>query len=72
MNSKKVVLLPKMQRILAELGENIKLARLRRKLGTEQIAERAGITRTTLWAIEKGAPQGVRSFGKTGIFSNCR
>jgi transcriptional regulator with XRE-family HTH domain len=51
------MLLPKQQDILERLGENIKLARLRRKLSTIQIAERAGITRTTLWQIEKGASQ---------------
>ena len=43
-------------KILRELGENIKLARLRRKLSTEQVAERAGISRPTLLAIEKGKP----------------
>ncbi len=50
----KPVLLPKTLRILSELGENIKLARLRRKLSTAQVAERAGISRPTLTAIEKG------------------
>lgn len=48
------VLLPKLSKILEEMGENIKLARLRRKLSTEQIAERAGISRSTLWQVEKG------------------
>jgi transcriptional regulator with XRE-family HTH domain len=43
-----------MKRIMAELGENIKLARLRRKLSAEQVAERAGISRSTLNFIEKG------------------
>jgi transcriptional regulator with XRE-family HTH domain len=56
MNDKKNRLLPKISNLLAELGENIKLARLRRKLSTEQVAERANIARTTLWAIEKGSP----------------
>ncbi|OJW80265.1 MAG: transcriptional regulator [Bacteroidetes bacterium 46-16] len=51
-----IVIMPKGQKILATLGENLKLARLRRKLGTEQIAERAGISRKTLWQIEKGVP----------------
>jgi transcriptional regulator with XRE-family HTH domain len=50
-------LLPKQQKILDQLGENIKLARLRRKLSTAQVAERSGITRTTLWQIERGASQ---------------
>jgi len=51
-----LVLLPKAQKVLNGLGENIKLARLRRKLSTTQIAERAGISRATLWQIEKGTP----------------
>ena len=54
MANKSPVLLPKMKKILAELGENIKLARLRRKLSTKQVAERAGISRSTLVFIEKG------------------
>ena len=40
--------------ILQEMGDNIKLARLRRELTAEQVAERAGISRYTLWQIEKG------------------
>jgi len=52
----KLILLPKAQRVLNEFGENIKLARLRRKLSTIQVAERAGISRATLWQIEKGIP----------------
>jgi DNA-binding XRE family transcriptional regulator len=44
----------KVDKILAELGGKIKLARLWRKLTPEQVAERAGISRTTLWQIEKG------------------
>ncbi len=56
MNTRTIALLPKLEKILAEFGENIKLARLRRKLTAEQICERAGIGRNTLWMIEKGAP----------------
>ncbi len=56
MNSKKAVLLPKYQKVFEQLGENIKLARKRRKLTTEQVSERAGINRTTLYRIEKGDP----------------
>lgn len=52
-----IVLLPKQQEILEVFGANIKLARLRRKLSGHQVAQRAGITRTTLWQIEKGASQ---------------
>ncbi len=51
---KKNIILPRGKSILEELGENIKLARLRRKLSVEQISERAGISRVTLWNIEKG------------------
>lgn len=46
----------KTEKILKEFGENIRLARLRRKLSTMQVAERAGIGRTTLYEIEKGKP----------------
>lgn len=56
MNSKEIILLLTATKILSQLGEDIKLARLRRKLSTKQIAERAGISRSTLWLIEKGTP----------------
>ena len=47
--------MPKQKKILIILGENIKLARLRRKLSAEQVSERAGISRRTLVSIEQGA-----------------
>ena len=47
-------LMPKYRKILTSMGENIKLARLRRKLSAEQVALRAGISRPTLVSIEKG------------------
>jgi transcriptional regulator with XRE-family HTH domain len=56
MRSKKPVLLPTTSRIMKVLGENIKLARRRRGLNTEQVSERANISRSTLWLIEKGDP----------------
>ena len=56
MRTKKQILFPQFQKILDRLGENIKLARKRRKLTTIQVAERAGIDRTTLYQIEKGSP----------------
>lgn len=68
MDSKKPLLLPKTAKILAEMGENIKLARLRRKLSMEQIAERANVGRTTLWAIEKGSPQVALGFYAQVLF----
>jgi len=54
MANRSPILLPRLKRILTELGENIKFARLRRKLSTEQVAEHAGISRSTLHSIEKG------------------
>jgi transcriptional regulator with XRE-family HTH domain len=54
MKSKKQILFPKYQKILDQVGENIKLARKRRKLTTIQVAERAGIDRSTLYEVEKG------------------
>ena len=46
----------KINKLLKGLGENIRLARLRRKLSTIQISERAGISRSTLYEIERGKP----------------
>ncbi len=54
MANKTPTLLPRIQRILEGLGENIRLARLRRKLSTIQVAERAGMGRSTLVKIEQG------------------
>jgi DNA-binding XRE family transcriptional regulator len=49
-------LMPSVARILSEMGEHIRLARLRRKLSAAQVAERANISRPTLLSIEKGMP----------------
>ena len=54
MKRKNIVIFPKHQKILDQLGENIKLARKRRKLTTTQVAERATISRNTLYLLEKG------------------
>ena len=40
--------------MLQTLGENIHLARLRRDLTSEQVAERSGMSRNTLIKIERG------------------
>jgi transcriptional regulator with XRE-family HTH domain len=56
LKTKRSILLPTAEKILRELGENIKLARLRRGLSGVQVAERAGIARSTLQLIEKGEP----------------
>ncbi len=56
MAKRKQTLFPKHIKVLEQMGENIKLARKRRKLTTVQIAERADIARSTLYLIEKGSP----------------
>ncbi len=54
MPRKTAPLSPTLNDILKVLGENIKLARLRRKITTTMLAERAGMTRVTLRKVEKG------------------
>ena len=56
MSLKRQVIFPKYNKALQQMGENIKLARKRRKLTTIQVAERADIARSTLHLIEKGEP----------------
>ena len=56
MTKRKTVLMPSSHKILKELGENIRLARLRRQLSAEQVSERANISRKSLWNIENGSP----------------
>jgi transcriptional regulator with XRE-family HTH domain len=56
MKSKGTNYIQKQKNILATLGENIKLARLRRKLSIRSMAERAGIATSTLGNIEDGSP----------------
>jgi transcriptional regulator with XRE-family HTH domain len=50
------ILPPSTQRTLETLGENVRKARLRRALTTARVAERAGISRKTLYQIERGSP----------------
>jgi transcriptional regulator with XRE-family HTH domain len=57
MEKRKILLMPSTSRVLKEFGENIRLARLRRKLSAEQVSERANISRSTLWYVEKGSPR---------------
>ena len=47
-------LLPRLSRLLRGYGENLKLARLRRRYSAETVARRASITRKTLSKVEKG------------------
>ncbi len=50
------LLFPQEQRLLSGLGERVKLARLRRRLSSAVVAQRAGIARTTLYKVEAGDP----------------
>ena len=56
MKKRTILLFPDTIKILEQMGEQIKLARLRRNLSVELVSERANISRATLWAIEKGSP----------------
>jgi transcriptional regulator with XRE-family HTH domain len=56
MGRKSVTVLPQTQNILNQLGEQIKTARLRRRLSAELVAQRAGVSRATVWNVEKGNP----------------
>ena len=49
-------ILPDTEYILKTMGEQIKMARLRRKLSATLVAERAGISRASLWKVENGNP----------------
>ncbi len=55
MGRNKITLLPKQVRLLTRLGENLRLARLRRKLSAQQVSERAGLSRSTLRLLEQGS-----------------
>lgn len=45
---------PRSQKILTQLGENIKLARKRRKITQTMLSERTGLSRITIRKIEQG------------------
>ena len=55
MGKKSVTLLPKTGKILEQMGEQIRLARMRRKISIALAAERAGVSRASVWAVEKGS-----------------
>jgi len=54
MPSKSPTIFPQEQRLLSALGERLRLARLRRKLSAAAVAQRAGLSRTTLYNAEHG------------------
>ena len=56
MKERTTVILPQTQEMLNQMGDQIRLARLRRHLSAELVSERAGISRVTLSNIEKGSP----------------
>lgn len=56
MPSKKQPIFPTERTLLAEFGERLRLARLRREISAETLAERASISRMTLHRAEKGSP----------------
>lgn len=56
MAKKSVIIMPKTAKILEDMGEQIKLARLRRDLPVKLISERSGVSRATIWQVEKGSP----------------
>ncbi|WP_400261287.1 helix-turn-helix domain-containing protein [Sphingobacterium sp. SG20118] len=53
MSKKSQIIFSRYNQLLEQMGEQIKLARKRRKLTTIQVAERAG-ARSNLYLIEKG------------------
>ncbi|SEH08292.1 helix-turn-helix domain-containing protein [Candidatus Venteria ishoeyi] len=53
---RQALIFPRQQHILKILGENIKLARKRRELTQQLIAERTGLSRTTIRKVEQGNP----------------
>ena len=56
MRPKKTILLPKAVKSLQILGQNLKLARIRRRISAAMMCERAGVSHATLTAIEQGKP----------------
>jgi len=56
MPRKSPVVFPQEQRLLSRLGERLKLARLRRKLSNVVVAQRAGISRASVYKVEAGDP----------------
>ena len=45
------------QDVLARAGSNLRLARIRRRMTLSEVADRLGVDRRTVSALEAGAPQ---------------
>lgn len=55
-SSHRAIILPAQQKILTQMGQQIRMARLRRNISVNLAAERAGVSRQSVWAVEKGSP----------------
>ncbi|MGE4385503.1 MAG: helix-turn-helix transcriptional regulator [Endomicrobiaceae bacterium] len=53
---RKIILPVQANKALVKLGENIKEARIKRRISTVLLAEKTGFSRVTLAKIEKGNP----------------
>lgn len=62
------VLFPKAVEALRRLGENLRLARRRRKITAKMMAERANLSLVTLRAIERGSASVAMSHYLSVIF----
>lgn len=56
MPRKPPIVFPQEQRLVTQLGVRLKLARLRRKLSSAVVAQRSGISRSSLYKVEAGDP----------------
>lgn len=56
MPSKPIKLFPQEAKLLSDLGERLKLARMRREMSVNTVAIRSRISRTTLYRAENGSP----------------
>lgn len=56
MPSKAQPIYPAEEKLLTDFGERLRLARLRRNLSADTLAERSSISRMTLHRAEKGSP----------------
>lgn len=54
MQKRTLELLPEIQKNLTDMGSQIKEIRLQKKITATELAERVGISRMTLFAVEKG------------------